>query len=273
MAHRLYFGNLDPSISQQELEDECKRFGKVTSVWVARNPPGFAFVEYEDLRDAEDCVNSLNDNRLGQQRVKVQFARNKGKNAAPAGGGKGGADAGGGSFKTTGGNAHKHRAILKNLPATFSWKELKDEMRRIGDVIYADVDQQGDGVVEFATVDDLEYAVRKLDGSRLDGNIVTVYKENAGGGQPPGRGNDDDRRRDDDRRGGDRRDGSQRDDLRDRDERRDERRYDDDRRDDRRYDRRYDASPPRDNRRYVDDDRRGDRRDDRRYDDRSRGRD
>ena len=44
MAHRLYFGNLDPSISQQELEDECKRFGKVTSVWVARNPPGFAFV-------------------------------------------------------------------------------------------------------------------------------------------------------------------------------------------------------------------------------------
>ena len=32
-------------------------------------------------------------------------------------------------------------------------------MRRIGDVIYADVDELGDGIVEFATLEDLEYAV------------------------------------------------------------------------------------------------------------------
>jgi len=47
--------------------------------------------------------------------------------------------------------ATKHRAILKNLPSTFSWKELKDEMRRIGDVIYADVDNHGDGLVPRAS--------------------------------------------------------------------------------------------------------------------------
>ena len=34
-------------------------------------------------------------------------------------------------------------------------------MRRIGDVIYADVDELGDGIVEFATLEDLEYAVTR----------------------------------------------------------------------------------------------------------------
>ncbi|KAL3893043.1 MAG: hypothetical protein SGPRY_014530, partial [Prymnesium sp.] len=79
----------------------------------------------------------------------------------------------------------KHRAVLKNLPSSFSWKELKDEMRRIGDVIYADVDFRGDGIVEFASADDLEYAVRRLDGSKLDGNIIVVYKERDGPPPPP----------------------------------------------------------------------------------------
>eukprot|EP00966_Prymnesium_polylepis_P205035 4750438-Prymnesium_polylepis.2 len=41
---RVYIGNLDPAMSQDEVDQECHRFGKLSSVWVARNPPGFAFV-------------------------------------------------------------------------------------------------------------------------------------------------------------------------------------------------------------------------------------
>ena len=73
----------------------------------------------------------------------------------------------------------RHRIVLKNMPASFSWRELKAEMRRLGDVIYADIDANGDGVVEFATADDLEYAIRRLHGSNLDGNIIKVCRDGA----------------------------------------------------------------------------------------------
>ncbi|KDD72583.1 hypothetical protein H632_c3166p0 [Helicosporidium sp. ATCC 50920] len=59
--HKVYVGNLSPNITEQEISDEFTKFGSVASVWVARNPAGFAFVQYEELRDAEDAVEKLND--------------------------------------------------------------------------------------------------------------------------------------------------------------------------------------------------------------------
>ena len=45
--------------SQTELEDAFSHYGPLRNVWVARNPPGFAFVEFEDPRDAKESVRSL----------------------------------------------------------------------------------------------------------------------------------------------------------------------------------------------------------------------
>lgn len=43
-----------------DIEDAFSRYGRVRDVWVARKPPGFAFLEMEDRRDAE--VGSRNEN-------------------------------------------------------------------------------------------------------------------------------------------------------------------------------------------------------------------
>jgi hypothetical protein len=50
---RVYVGNLGSDTPKEEIEREFSRFGRVKDVWIARNPPGFAFVEYDDKRDAE----------------------------------------------------------------------------------------------------------------------------------------------------------------------------------------------------------------------------
>lgn len=53
MSSRVYVGELNPSAVKGDLEREFDRYGRLRDVWVARNPPGFAFVEFEDYRDAE----------------------------------------------------------------------------------------------------------------------------------------------------------------------------------------------------------------------------
>jgi RNA recognition motif-containing protein len=97
MVQRVYLGNLDPRISKEEITDEVSRFGKLTDVWVARNPPGFAFVTFEDERDAHDMMDALVGGEGPLGRVKIEMAKNQGgRQAGPEGIGRN--DRGGGGY-------------------------------------------------------------------------------------------------------------------------------------------------------------------------------
>ncbi|KAK6927714.1 RNA recognition motif domain, partial [Dillenia turbinata] len=56
---RVYVGNLDSRVTEGELEDEFRVFGVIRSVWVARRPPGYAFIDFDDRRDAQDAIREL----------------------------------------------------------------------------------------------------------------------------------------------------------------------------------------------------------------------
>ncbi|GBG59400.1 hypothetical protein CBR_g38426 [Chara braunii] len=71
---RVYVGNLDQRVTERELEDEFRSFGVLRSVWVARKPPGFAFIEFDDPRDADDAIRAL-DNKNGWR---VELSRSSG---------------------------------------------------------------------------------------------------------------------------------------------------------------------------------------------------
>lgn len=68
---RVYVGNVDPRATERDLEDEFRMYGVLRSVWVARKPPGFAFVEFEDRRDAVDAIRALN----GKNGWRVELSR------------------------------------------------------------------------------------------------------------------------------------------------------------------------------------------------------
>ncbi|KAJ7529812.1 hypothetical protein O6H91_15G066900 [Diphasiastrum complanatum] len=71
---RVYVGNVDPRATERELEDEFRAYGVLRSVWVARKPPGFAFIEFDDLRDAHDAIRAMD----GKNGWRVELSRSSG---------------------------------------------------------------------------------------------------------------------------------------------------------------------------------------------------
>ncbi|KAL8504320.1 hypothetical protein ACS0TY_022887 [Phlomoides rotata] len=87
---RVYVGNLDPRVTERELEDEFRAFGVIRSVWVARRPPGYAFIDFDDRRDAQDAIREID----GKNGWRVELSHNS-RGGGDRGGGRGG-DRGGG---------------------------------------------------------------------------------------------------------------------------------------------------------------------------------
>ncbi|KAG5401437.1 hypothetical protein IGI04_016044 [Brassica rapa subsp. trilocularis] len=94
---RVYVGNLDPRVTERELEDEFRVYGVIKSVWVARRPPGYAFLDFEDSRDARDAIRDL-DGKNGW-RVEESHNRGGGGGRGGRGGGDGGRGRGGSDLK------------------------------------------------------------------------------------------------------------------------------------------------------------------------------
>ncbi len=76
-------GNLPMDLQREELEDIFKEFGRIHDIDLKtpQRPPAFAFVAFEETRDAEDAVHSRDGYEFQGQRLRVEMAR-----GAPGGG-------------------------------------------------------------------------------------------------------------------------------------------------------------------------------------------
>ncbi|KAK3594047.1 hypothetical protein CHS0354_040808 [Potamilus streckersoni] len=74
---KIYVGDLPREASEKEIERAFSYYGRLRNVWVARNPAGFAFVEFEDPRDADDAVRGLDGTSICGSRVRVEHSNGK----------------------------------------------------------------------------------------------------------------------------------------------------------------------------------------------------
>ena len=84
MIKRLYVGNLDYKVTDDQLKKAFEKVGKVVSAEVVVKPMGFAFVEMEDDAKAQEAIDALNGQMLGEREMKVDFAKSDASGAEVA---------------------------------------------------------------------------------------------------------------------------------------------------------------------------------------------
>ncbi|KAG3121556.1 hypothetical protein PI124_g261 [Phytophthora idaei] len=185
MGTRVYVGGLPRDATSREIQDGFSRYGHVSNIWVARNPPGFAFVDFEDPRDADDAIRSMDGRDFLGGRIRVELAR--GGSRRDGGGGGGGrrdddrnGRGGGGDRFERGRNPPQrtdYRVRVTDLPHDVDWRNVKDFLRTGGEVTYCNIEADGSAIAEFQSKEDMEDAVKKLDDTEFRGSYVRVAPE------------------------------------------------------------------------------------------------
>lgn len=84
---RVYVGGLNDKIKKDDLQMEFEKFGKLNKVWMAFNPPGFAFIEFLSMDEAEVACNNMNGTEIMGAKLRVEISRGRGRGGSRGGSG------------------------------------------------------------------------------------------------------------------------------------------------------------------------------------------
>ncbi len=82
-GYRVHIADLGIDCSQKELERQFNKFGETRELWLARNPPCFAFIVYKHRSDAEEAIKEMDGRVVCSSRIRCTWARprTRGSNA------------------------------------------------------------------------------------------------------------------------------------------------------------------------------------------------
>jgi len=176
---KLVVFNLPSDVRDSEVKDLFRKFGKIRDYHV-RDTSGrvYAFVEYEDPRDAEDALERRNDYHFAGKRLRVEFSRPPRREQPSA----------------------AYRVKVTGLPRTASWQDLKDFVRGGGgDVRFTEVEGTT-GIAGFSSMGDMEKTIRECDDTKFrarngDTAYVRVKEDRGGRSESRGRSRSGDKKR------------------------------------------------------------------------------
>ncbi|CAF1680476.1 unnamed protein product, partial [Didymodactylos carnosus] len=73
----VHVSDLTVGVSRKEVERMFAKFGPINEVWVATNPPCFAFVNFMHRSDGEQAIKELDGKVIGSSRVGLSWARKR----------------------------------------------------------------------------------------------------------------------------------------------------------------------------------------------------
>ncbi|KAL8130504.1 hypothetical protein V2J09_019659 [Rumex salicifolius] len=175
-SRTIYVGNLPGDVKESEIEDLFYKYGRILDIELKLppRPPCYSFVEFESSRDADDAIRGRDGYNFDGCRLRVELAHggrgSSGSDRRGYGGGGGererGGGGGGGGGRFGASRHSEFRVIVRGLPTSASWQDLKDHMRKAGDVCFAEVSRDSEGtygLVDYTNSEDMKYAMRKLD--------------------------------------------------------------------------------------------------------------
>lgn len=185
----VYVGNLAWSVSWQDLKDHFQQVGVVVRAEVftegrveGGRSKGCGTVEFEDAEAAKRAISELNDTDMQGRRMFVREDRGaRTASTAPRGGRAPRGPRGAG--RTGGGVTSGCQLFVGNLTYATTWQDLKDVFCSAGAVEYADVVKgrdgrsKGFGIVRYSTVEEANAAISTLNGTELDGRVMTVRED------------------------------------------------------------------------------------------------
>lgn len=174
MSGRIYCGRLPSNAAEKDLESLLKSIGKIRDIDFKE---GYAYAVFKDYRDADKAVQELNGKDFMGQSILVERAKDI-RNGV-------------GGYTVAGGYTARvrtpkpppvrtnHRIRVENLPARAKWSELKEFMSIAGEVTFADTHRRrpGEGLVEFASKEDMKNALETLDKQEFLGRKIKLVEE------------------------------------------------------------------------------------------------
>ncbi|KAI4837805.1 serine/arginine-rich splicing factor 1 [Plasmodium brasilianum] len=159
---RIYVGNLPSHVTSRDVENEFRKYGTIVKCDIKKTVSGaaFAFIEFEDARDAADAIKEKDGCDFGGNKLRVEVPFNARDN---------------GKYNSRGGRGMMSRGVksrrgkyvveVSGLPLSGSWQDLKDHLRDAGECGHADVFKNGTGEVSFFHKEDMLEAIEKFNGS------------------------------------------------------------------------------------------------------------